>query len=457
MKTPICSSLIVALMLSGTVFAQSMESEELNLGDTSVGEQSDLGTPDPLNALETPEPEIQPMPEFTEVPDENASAPETPAGEAPAPEPSAPFVPDTPEERQADGPDFRREKNFHAIYEKYNVDPTPLDQWEQAAGNRQSQIYKVQRGDTLWDLSSTLFGQPDYWPKIWALNKDEVTNPHQIETWMQIRFFPGDLQNAPTLAVSETPPVPLADGGTVTPAPESASDAALIPPARPRPLLVRKLPDSLPLYRPKSVAVPPTNFEGLRPPPPVARPNAPLSYYVADEFPAEQGEIREAEAGGPTATEYQYVYVEQPGNRIFTVIRDVGSVSGKGLFTSGRVVEVQGEIEVVDQVPDSDLYRAIVRKSLAPVEVGSHLIPGRIETVNTADGAPVNGPGLRIIGAQFTNRRSMTDIEGLVFLDGGRADGVQVGQIYAIYADRKLRQANSLVENSGLLIGHLRV
>lgn len=458
MKTSIGLSLIVVLMMSGTAFGQASESEDLNLGDTSIGEDTDLGTPDPLNALEIPEPEIQPMPEFKEIPDENAATP--PAEETPVPvaeEPPAPFVPDTPEERQADGPDFRREKNFNVIYKKYNVDPTPLDQWEQAAGNRQSQVYKVQRGDTLWDLSSTLFGQPDYWPKIWALNKDEVTNPHQIETWMQIRFFPGDLQNAPTLAVAEAPPVPLANGGAVTPAPEGVSDASLIPPTRARAALVKKLPESLPVYRPKSLRVPPTNFEGLRPPPPIARPNAPLSYYVADDFPATQGEVREAEAGGPTAMEYQYVYVEldQPGNRIFTVIRDVGSVSGNG--NSGRVVEVQGEIEVVDTAPDNGLYRAIVKKSLAPVEVGSHLISGRIETVNTLDGVPSNGPALKVIGAQLASKRIMADIEGLVFLDGGRAEGVQVGQVYGIYADRKLRNSKSEIEHTGILIGHLRV
>lgn len=36
--------------------------------------------------------------------------------------------------------------------------------------------YVVQKGDTLWDISSEFLVQPWYWPEIWQVNP-QVENP----------------------------------------------------------------------------------------------------------------------------------------------------------------------------------------------------------------------------------------------------------------------------------------
>jgi len=66
---------------------------------------------------------------------------------------------------------------------------------EQAPG----QVHTVEKGDTLWDLSSKYLGSPWYWPKVWSYNP-QIANPHWIYPGNQVRFFPGNGEETPARA-----------------------------------------------------------------------------------------------------------------------------------------------------------------------------------------------------------------------------------------------------------------
>ena len=51
------------------------------------------------------------------------------------------------------------------------------------------ETYTVKRGDTLWDLSARFLDNPWYWPKVWSYNP-QIANPHWIYPGNVVRFYP---------------------------------------------------------------------------------------------------------------------------------------------------------------------------------------------------------------------------------------------------------------------------
>ena len=66
--------------------------------------------------------------------------------------------------------------------------PGPAPDFSQAP-----ESYTVQKGDTLWDISQKVLGNPWYWPKVWSLNP-QVENPNWIYPGNVITFSGGGEQ-----------------------------------------------------------------------------------------------------------------------------------------------------------------------------------------------------------------------------------------------------------------------
>lgn len=75
-------------------------------------------------------------------------------------------------------------------------------EWDDIAVKAKLDKYEVQSGDYLWKISKKLFGSGFYYSKIWALNP-QIANPHEIEPGSVLAFDTGDADTLPNVKVGE--------------------------------------------------------------------------------------------------------------------------------------------------------------------------------------------------------------------------------------------------------------
>jgi len=80
---------------------------------------------------------------------------------------------------------------------------TPLDV---GAQTDEPTIYVIRRGDTLWGLSDRFLQDPFYWPDLWARNQ-KITNPHLIYPGQRVRIYPDRIEIEEAAPAPEQPAV----------------------------------------------------------------------------------------------------------------------------------------------------------------------------------------------------------------------------------------------------------
>ena len=83
---------------------------------------------------------------------------------------------------------------------KYIENKIPSKEWNEIALAAKQDKYVVQEGEWLWKISQSLFGSGFYYAKIWSLNP-YITNPHEIKPGMTLVFNTGDDSELPAVAL----------------------------------------------------------------------------------------------------------------------------------------------------------------------------------------------------------------------------------------------------------------
>jgi LysM repeat protein len=275
--------------------------------------------------------------------------------------------------------------------------------------------YVVKKGDTLWDIAKQLYSDPLYWQQIWNRNSF-IANPNRI--------FPGDTLMLPGKGIA--PATPLAEA----PKPEAPKEMAKEEPAA----------------APQAAAPPkpPMTFDFTPPPPiPTASPQAVfcspglISEQVANTLGI--GTIVQNVPRKTMMAQEDIVYLKmdpsqqvKAGDRL-TVARPGFVVTHPWTRQGvGRVLYAAGILEVTGLRGEVALARVIY--SCDPMTLGDRVVPFSMPPFPPAD--KVAQPATRQLeGAIIDAARQLHSVaqQQIVFLDLGRTQGVNPGDVFAIY------------------------
>jgi hypothetical protein len=252
--------------------------------------------------------------------------------------------------------------------------------------------YTVQKGDTLWGISGKFLKEPWKWPDVWRMNREQIRNPHLI--------YPGDVIS---LKMVEGKPEFVLTRDTVQVSPTSrisSLDAQAIP------------------------SIPPNDLE-----PYLTRPliTGPSGLYNSAEILRGRSDERVVRGTGDIVYvlgidqklgDFWYIY--RPAGAVVTL--DGTEVLGyESKFLGTARVEKFGELATVR-----------IESSTEEIQIGDRMIPAPRETlvnyVPHAPGKPVNARILRVPYGGLETARG-----GVVTLDQGARDGIEVGHVLAVY------------------------
>jgi hypothetical protein len=291
--------------------------------------------------------------------------------------------------------------------------------------------HTVREGDTLWDISARYLGDPFLWPEIYRLNTDVVEDPHWIYPGEVLRLEGG----ADVVAVPPDEAQPDQGGEVVvvveTPdEPEQVAEDAWDPDVEPaafRPLTRRRV-ESTPVF---------LNPLILDKPRPIVFSEFQSAGWLTENgrypFGMMRGPVSPSEisAGLPQVALFDLVGVTPPEGGSYQVGDSLLLVHfDREVEQFGNIIIPTGILRVVE-VSEFQATAEIIR-AYGAIVPGQFTLPlplfddpGEVDPVPVADG----------ISAAIITNRSRTDLTAplhILFIDKGREEGVQLGDIFEV-------------------------
>lgn len=323
--------------------------------------------------------------------------------------------------------------------------PISDEAWKSLAGDKASETYEISKGDTLWSISSRLFGDPKVWPKIWALNNRTITNPHLIKPKNLIAFLPGTGTSLPSVTIQAAPELPQADEvssqeqNNFQPPPPSVYPRAPLPRgythSQEWKLLQPQAWESVQTRLPQQVD--PDGFDRRSKIAFKVSTGFELATIAASEKLHLLGEIVASRSAGKFLSLGDMVYIEsekklKPGEIYGITPSSPTSLSSSG--RSGYSYPIIGKVAILGGSEEGFFVGRILTAN-STIRRGSHLfaLPPRAKNIK-----PIPGPE-PIVGNVLVDKEISTATfaqHNQVIIDRGSEDGIAEGMVFRVYQYR---------------------
>jgi nucleoid-associated protein YgaU len=269
--------------------------------------------------------------------------------------------------------------------------------------------YVVVPGDTLWGISERYTDSPWRWPELWGMNKEQIRNPHLI--------YPGAVLLLDRARGTLSLAGPGAGPGAAVARGEAPSGSIrLSPRLRAEAVAKQEIP-----------SIPPSAIEPFLTKPLVVEPDgldkAPTIVATQqDRVILAAGNTAYVRGMGESSEDTWYVY--RRGNAL--VDPDTERLLGyEAIYLGSAQVTRPGDPTTV-----------VLTSAVQEINAGDKLVPaGRAQPISYAPHAPDVHVAGRVIGIYGgLGKVGEAGPQQIVSINRGRADGIEVGHVLALYA-----------------------
>lgn len=321
------------------------------------------------------------------------------------------------------------------------------DEWNSIAGPQALQNYQVGPGDTLYGISERLFGDGKYWPKIWAINHEKISNPHKIQIGNLIAFQSGTGASLPSVAFTSSPTAiePVRPGMKYTPQTNSRrrSNEWQALPKQPWELTSLQLPSN----------VDPQGFDLRNNIRAVESQGFEIPQVAATDRIPILGEITGSRSESSFLSLNDIVYIKAEDEikvgKLYSITQEPITLSTPKSDRQGLGYSHLGSIKVIGE--RDGIHIARIESVLHPINRGSLVVP-LIQRVKDPDPIPADSALSAVLVINRSFSTFTTAQHRFVYVDRGSSDGVKPGMIFRAYQyfdpsnDERITSADFIIE-----------
>lgn len=388
----------------------------------------------------------------------------------------------------------REEKELLNVAEKMQGQ-IPNQEWNEVVSSTSISKYKVRTDDWLWKISKKLFGSGFYYAKIWSLNS-YITNPHEIEPGMVLAFNTGSDSGAPEIRLGSFTKTDVKKGkgvnkhlaqtgfdkwgdnskpGWLDEKKSLQAEGAFVQYATDKNMKdleaasEQGLIDEYESYEPKRVdvhlQVPRSEYDSTGFDKNVKmthdfKEGYYLTTFLSTNIVQDYGKIDSAIEEGMFIREMDNCYLKfdervdvMPGDR-FSIYSAAGEVSHINSDRKGYKYTIVGQVRIISK--HGDLWEGQVFDLTGVVQRDDRITvyTPKIERITQTFNSRLVEAG--ILGA-YSPMQAYASYGDVVYLDRGRADGVEMGNVFEMYGFKDRGTKKNITENPSYKNGELTV